>query len=176
MSGSNIFLQLITAAGPVVGEGLLEGWEGSIELKEFSWGFHALKDTERTSMAMKLASMVGVGKPVTMKMEPLQFVKRFDVASAQIHLCLDNHLPVVSASITVLHIKHGGRAVHQPGFVLLATRGYFSDVKIDLQQDGNSAELVETVNLNFENIKINYLKSVGKDNLPTAPFFYPTLL
>ena len=176
MSGSNIFMQLITATGPVVGEGLLEGFQGSIELKEFSWGFHALKDTQRKSMKMKMASMAGIGKPVTMKMEPLQFVKRFDVASSQIHICLDNHLPVISTSITVLHMKHDGRAVHQPGFVLLATRGYFSDVKIDLVQDGTMAELVETVNLNFENIKVNYLKSVGKDNLPTAPFFYPMLL
>ena len=173
MAGSNIFLQLVTATGPVVGEGLLEGWQGSIELKEFSWGFHALKDTEKKSTAAKLASMAGLGKPVTMKMEPLTFVKRFDVASSQIHICLDNHLPVLSASITVLHIKHGGRAVHQPGFVLVAANGYFSNVKLDLVEDGNSAELVETVELNFEFITINYLKSLGPDNLPTAPFFYP---
>ena len=45
MSGSNIFMQLITATGPVLGEGLLEGFEGSIELKDFSWGMHALKDS-----------------------------------------------------------------------------------------------------------------------------------
>jgi hypothetical protein len=107
------------------------------------------------------------------KLEPLTFVKRFDVASSQIHLCLDNHLPVVSASITVLHIKHGGRAIHQPGFTLVATNGYFSDVKIDLVQDGNSAELVETCNLNFKNVVITYLKKAGKDNIPTAPFFHP---
>lgn len=176
MAGSNIFLQLITATGPVVGEGLLEGWQGSIELKEFSWGFHALKDTEKKSMGAKLASIAGIGKPVVMKMEPLTFVKRFDVASSQIHICLDNHLPVVSASITVLHIKKGGGAIHAPGFVLLATRGYFSSVKLDLVEDGNSAELVETVELNFENIKMNYVMATGDNNVPTAPFFYPTLL
>lgn len=176
MSGSNIFMQLITATGPVMGEGMLEGFQGSIELREFSWGFHALKDTQRKSTTAKLAAMAGIGKPVTMKMEPLRFVKRFDVASSQIHICLDNHLPVLSCSITVLHIKHDGRMAHQPGFVLLATRGYFSDVRIELQQDGNMSELVETVELNFENIKINYLITAGKDNLPTAPFFYPTLL
>lgn len=176
MSGSNIFMQLITATGPVAGEGMLEGFQGSIELREFSWGFHALKDTQRKSTAAKLASMGGFGHPVTMKMEPLRFVKRFDVASSQIHICLDNHLPVISCSITVLHVKHDGRAVHQPGFVLLATRGYFSDVRLELQQDGNMSELVETVELNFENIKINYLITAGKDNLPTAPFFYPKVL
>ena len=173
MAGSNIFLQLITATGPVVGEGLLEGWEGSIELKDFSWGMHALKDPIKKSALGALGSMVGVGKTVTMKMEPLKFTKRFDVASAQIHLCLDNHLPVVSASITVLHIKQKGRMIHEPGFVLLATNGYFSDVEIELSQDGNMAELTETVKLNFENISITYLKTVGKDNVPTAPFFFP---
>lgn len=173
MSGSNIFLQLITATGPVVGEGLLEGWQGSIELREFSWGMHVLKDPQKAGLLAGLASIGGFGKTASVQLEPLQFVKRFDVASSQIHLCLDNHLPVVSASITVLHIKHGGRAIHQPGFTLLATNGYFSDVKIDLAQDGNSAELVETCNLNFKNIVITYLKKSGKDNIPTAPFFHP---
>lgn len=174
MSGSNIFLQLITATGPVIGEGLLEGWQGSIELREFGWGMHVLKDPQKSGALAGLASMVGVGKTASVQLEPLTFVKRFDVASSQIHLCLDNHLPVVSASITVLHIKHGGRAIHQPGFTLLATNGYFSEVKLDLAQEGNSAELVETCTLNFKNIVITYLKTSGKDNVPTAPFFHPS--
>ena len=173
MSGSNIFLQLITATGPVVGEGLLEGWQGSVELREFSWGMHVLKDPQKAGYLAGLASIGGFGKTASVQLEPLTFVKRFDVASAQIHLCLDNHLPVVSASITVLHIKHGGRAVHQPGFVLVATNGYFSEVKIDVSPDGNSAELIETCTLNFKNIVITYLKTAGKDNIPTAPFFHP---
>lgn len=176
MSGSNIFMQLITASGPVMGEGLLEGWVGSIELKEFSWGMHALRDikpppSDLVGMAVSAASSVtGIGSPVTIKMEPLQFKKRFDVASSQIHFCVDNHLPVVSASITVLNIKQGQRAVHQAGFVLVASMGYFSDVTEELVSDGKSMELLETVNLNFKSITITYLKRLGKDNLPTAPF------
>jgi len=181
MSGSNIFMQLITLTGPVLGEGLLEGFEGSIELKDFSWGMHALKDSTpekglgaRMAAGMKgAASMLGLGTPVTIKLEPLEFTKRFDVASSTIHTCLDNHLPVISASITVLHIKHGGRFMHQPGFVLLATNGYFSEVKVEVVSDGNMAEVVETCTLNFKNINITYLKTMGKDNLPTAPFFFP---
>lgn len=183
MSSSNIFMQLITGAGPVMGEGLLEGWQGSIELKEFSWGMHALKDPKPKTAASlarqaakAAASMAGLGDTVTIKMEPLRFVKRFDAASAQMHLCLDNHLPVVSASITVLHIKQQGRAIHQPGFVLLATQGYFQEVDVELQPDGNSMELVETYILNFKNIKMTYLKTLGKDQLPTAPFFHPISL
>lgn len=182
MSGSNIYMQLITGTGPVMGEGLLEGWVGSIELKEFSWGMHALRDTQAngpglSGMSVSAArSMSGIGDPVTIKMEPLQFKKRFDVASSQIHFCVDNHLPVVSASISVLNIKQGQRAVHQAGFVLLATKGYFSDVTEELMSDGNSVELVETVNLNFQNIKLTYLQRMGKDNLPTAPFFHPASL
>lgn len=178
MSRSNIFMQLVTGAGPVVGEGLLEGWEGSIEIQEFSWGMHALKDPKGRAgglagAASAAASMAGLGKSVTVKMEPLVFKKRFDVASSQMHFCLDNHLPVASASITVLHVKQQGRAVHQPGFVLMCTQGYFADCILQVLDDGNAKEVVETWTLNFKNIKISYLKIVGKDNLPTAPFFHP---
>jgi hypothetical protein len=181
MSRSNIFMQLVTGAGPVVGEGLLEGFEGSVEVLEFSWGMHALKDpkagaTGAGGLAAAAASMAGLGKPVTIKMEPLVFKKRFDVGSSQLHFCVDNHLPVLSASITVLHIRQQGRVIHQPGFVLLATQGYFADCAFDVMDDGNSKELIETYTLNFKNIKMTYLKTLGKDNLPTAPFFHPVSL
>ena len=181
MSRSNIFMQLITGAGPVVGEGLLEGWEGSVEILEFSWGMHALKDPKGkaaglAAMANAAASMAGLGKPVTIKMEPLVFKKRFDVGSSQLHFCVDNHLPVLSASITVLHIKQQGRAIHQPGFVVACTQGYFESCELDVRDDGNSKELIETYTLNFKNIKMTYLKTLGKDNLPTAPFFHPVSL
>jgi type VI protein secretion system component Hcp len=181
MGQSNIFMQLITGAGPIPGEGLLEGFEGSIELQEFSWGMEALKDPKKRAAglgaaASAAASMLGLGGSVSMKMAPLVFVKRFDVASSQIHFCVDNHLPVVSASITVLHIKQGGRLMHQPGLVVLATNGYFAGVDLEVVDDGNSKEIRETVTLNFKNIKIMYLKTLGKDNLPTAPFFHPVAL
>jgi type VI protein secretion system component Hcp len=181
MSRSNIFMQLITGAGPVVGEGLLEGFEGSVELQSFSWGMKAKKNPKAgagglAGAAAAALSMAGVGKAVSIDMEPLNFTKRFDVGSSQLHFCVDNHLPVVSASITVLHIKQQGRVIHQPGFVLVATNGYFADCSLDVRDDGNSKELVETYNLNFKNIKMMYLKTLGKDNLPTAPFFHPLAL
>jgi len=181
MSRSNIFMQLITGAGPVVGEGLLEGWEGSIEVLEFSWGMHALKDPKGKAgglggLAAAAASMAGIGKPVTIKMEPLVFRKRFDVGSSQMHFCLDNHLPVVSASITVLHIKQQGRVIHQPGFVLVCTQGHFAECELEVSDDGLSKEITESWTLNFKNIKMMYLKTLGKDNLPTAPFFHPVSL
>lgn len=181
MSRSNIFMQLVTGAGPVVGEGLLEGWEGSIELLEFGWGMSALKDpksrpTGLAGVAAAAASMAGIGMPVTVQMEPLTFKKRFDVGSSQMHYCLDNHLPVVSATITVLHIKQQGRAIHQPGFVLACTMGYFAECALDVSDSGNSKEVTENWTLNFKSIKMMYLKTLGKDNLPTAPFFHPVAL
>lgn len=178
MSRSNIFMQLITASGPVVGEGLLEGWEGSVEIQEFDWGMHALKSTKpkagglAAGLAAGAASMLGLGSTVTMKMEPLTFKKRFDVGSSLMHSCLDNHIPVLSASITVLHIKQHGRLIHQPGFVLAATSGYFESCALEVRDEGRSKEVVESWVLNFKSIKIAYMKTVGKDNLPTAPFFY----
>src|SRR5258706_10683834 len=102
MGSSNIFMQMITERGPVVGEGLLEGGEGSIELKEFSWGMHINKDEKKSKLGLgSLASMVGVGKTVQVTMEPLDFVKRFDVGSMQMHLALDRHWKVLTATITV---------------------------------------------------------------------------
>ncbi len=174
-------MQLITGAGPVVGEGLLEGWEGSVEIQEFSWGMHALKDPKGKAgglagAASAAAAMVGLAKPVTIKMEPLVFKKRFDVGSSQLHFCVDNHLPVLSCSITVLHIKQGGRSIHQPGFVLVCTQGYFASCSLEVRDDGLSKEVIETYELNFKNIKMTYLKTLGKDNLPTAPFFHPLAL
>lgn len=176
MSGSNIFLQLITATGPVIGEGLLDGWQGSIELHNFGWGASVEENPQsgKKGALGGLGKMLGIGDTVTFKMNPLTFEKRFDVASSQIHFCLDNHLKVISASITVLHIKHGGRAVHQPGFVLLATDGYITSVDIQAQPDGNSTELIENVTLEFRSITMTYMKKAGKDNVPTAPFFYST--
>ena len=178
MSGSNIFMQLVLPTGPVLGEGLLQGWEGSIELKEFEWGMAALRDPRGApsglgGMARSAGrSLLGAGTPITLKMEPLVIRKRFDVASSFIHLAIDQHLPVISLSITVLHIQHDGRTTHQPAFVLLCTRGYFADAEVELVQDGGQMELVETVRLNFQDIKITYLVATGPDNLPTAPFMH----
>jgi type VI protein secretion system component Hcp len=195
MSWSNIYLQLITATGPVLGEGLLDGWEGSIELRSFDWGMSARTVADRSGSGPSLgglASAFGVSKNVPIEMQPLTFQKRFDVASAQIHTCLDNHLPVVSASITVLHFSPSAlpkgaagdvlaaanpaagamEGLHKPGFVLLATDGYFESVDLDLQQDGNMSELVETVTLNFKMISISYVKAIGPAAVPMPPFIY----
>lgn len=127
-------------------------------------------------VASAAAAMAGLGKPVSIQMEPLSFKKRFDVGSSQMHFCLDNHLPVVSASITVLHIKQQGRAIHQPGFVVMATQGYFESCALEVRDDGLSKQVIESWVLNFKNIKMTYLKTLGKDNLPTAPFFHPLAL
>lgn len=178
MSGSNIFMQLVLPTGPVLGEGLLQGWEGSIELREFEWGMAALRDPKPGvsslggAISSAASSLTGMGKPVTLKMEPLVIRKRFDVSSSYIHTALDQHLPVISLTITVLHIKHGGREIHQPAYILMCNNGYFADAELELVEDGRQMELVETVRLNFQSIKITYLAAMGQDNLPTTPFLY----
>ena len=187
MAWSNIFLQLITGTGPggavpmpVIGEGLLEGWETSIELESFEWGcLYKERHDKQTSGLGGLASAaagaisgaLGLGGK-NVEMHPLVIRKRFDIASSQIHFCVDRNLPVISASITVLNIKQGGRAIHEPGFTLVATDGYFTDVKVSMQPSGNAVEVKEEISLKFNSIVITYLKRVGKDNLPTNPFFY----
>jgi hypothetical protein len=178
MAWSNIFLQLITGAGPVLGEGLLQGWETSIELESFSWGcdyehHHGVEKSGGLGGAISgaVAGALGLsGK--NMKMSPLKMTKRFDIASSQIHFCIDRDLPVLSASITVLNIKHGGRAIHEPGFTLLATDGFFRQVDLTLSPSGNAVEVKEEITLEFKSIVVSYLKRVGKDNVATNPFTY----
>ena len=179
MAWSNIFLQLLTGAGPVVGEGLLQGWELAIELEKFNWGCSYERAHEAPDKGGSLGSMVASaakgalglsGKNI--KMNPLTMTKRFDIASSQIHFCVDRNLPVISALITVLNIKQGGRAIHEPGFTLLATDGFFRDVKLSLEKDGKGVSVKEEINLEFKSIVVTYMKRVGKDNVPTNPFFY----
>ena len=176
MSWSNIFLQLITPTGPVIGEGLLQGWQTSIELQSFKWSIKGNTEHDKEkklSLGGALSSLAGIGGDETgVEMGDLEFTKRFDIASAMIHTCLDNHLPILSASITVLNIKQGGRAIHEPGFTLVATDGYFTSADLDLKPSGNAVELMETVTLKFKMIIVSYLKRVGKDNIPTNPFIF----
>ena len=177
MAWSNIFLQLITPTGPVIGEGLLTGWETSIELESFKWDLEmnpspeAAKKGLGKSLGGKALAMLGVGGE-NMNMGNLVLEKRFDIASAMIHTCLDNHLPIVSASITVLNIKHGGRGIHQPGFTLVAADGYITDVSLKMTPNGNGVEVKEEITFDFKSIVISYLKKSGKDNIPTNPFYY----
>jgi type VI protein secretion system component Hcp len=179
MAWSNIFLQLVTLTGPVIGEGLLDGWETSIELEKFSWDL-TYNDTAKApaggglggAIASAASALVGIGSDKNVEMGRLKMTKRFDIASAMIHTCLDNHLPILSASITVLNIKHGGRAIHQPGFTLVATNGYFTDVELDMESSGKGVEVKENLTLQFKSIVVSYLKRTGKDNVPTNPFFF----
>ena len=179
MAWSNIYLELISVTGPIVGEGLLDGWETSIELEKFDWGMTYNTDGDDPdsgggvlgAIGGAVKGLLGIGGNRA-KMNVLTFDKRFDISSAMIHTCLDKHLPIISASITVLNIKHGGRAIHEPGFVLLATDGYFTDVKLSMSSDGHSVVVRESLTLTFDSIVISYLKRVGKDNIPMNPFFY----
>jgi type VI protein secretion system component Hcp len=173
MSASNIYLRLITVTGPVIGEGLLEGWETSIELKSFDWGMEVLKDPPSKLGLGSLASAFGVGKNITVQLQPLSFTKRFDVASSHIHLCLDQKIKVLSATITVLHMKPNVVPPHAPGFVLNAADGYFEGVELSLEEGDKQVELVEKVTINFKAIQMQYLKSVAGQPTPMAPFFYP---
>jgi type VI protein secretion system component Hcp len=177
MSGTNILMQLITERGPVIGESLLDGYLGSIELKDFSWGMHALRDSTPNAsggalggMGKAMKSMLGMGPSISIQLEPLSFTKRFDIASSMIHTCIDKHTKIISASITVVHIRQGALGLYMPGFVLLATNGYFSEVKVDIQSDGNMAEVVESCKLNFQHITMTYLKTLLSTNVPTLPF------
>lgn len=177
MAWSNVFLQLVTTKGPVIGEGLLPlPFTGAIELIDFNWSMAFLtanKIKKSGGLGLgALASMAGLGNEKNVRLGALEFTKRFDLASSGIMSALDNHDRVLMATITVLNILQTDRMVHEPGFTIVVTDGHFSEVALTLQQNGNSAEVVEKVTLNFGSIVVSYLKRVGEDNIPTNPFFY----
>lgn len=174
MAWSNVLLQLVTITGPVIGESLLPlPFTGAIELTDFSWSMNVIKAPKEKKLGFgSLGSLIGIADEKNVRIGSLEFTKRFDLASSGIMSALDNHEKVVMATITVLNIKQSDRFVQEPGFTLVVSDGHFSEVALTLQQNGNSAEVVETVTLNFKSIVLSYLKRVGEDNIPTNPFFF----
>lgn len=179
MSATNIYLRLITAGGPVIGEGLLEGWETSIELKEFGWELEYDTDAESSTStilsraARSAVNALGIGE-AKVKMGELTFKKRFDLSSYHLHLCIDNKIPVLSATITVLHMRPNVFPPHAPGFVLNAVNGSVESVKLSLSESGKQAELIEDVTMKFASFQMQYLKPVAGQPTPMAPFFHPS--
>jgi type VI protein secretion system component Hcp len=181
MAWSNIFLQLTTLVGPIFGEGqAAPPFTGQIELIDFKWEMTAHKNPEAKpgfglSLAGAASSFLGVGgNEVQINLGKLSFKKRADAASAPIMLALDNKVPVVLASITVLNIQNLVGPVRDPGYNLTVTGGYFSDLSLKLQSSQMGAELIEDVTMNFTGITITYMRKVDAINAhtPTVPFFF----
>ncbi|MEO8523102.1 MAG: hypothetical protein ABI460_00135 [Caldimonas sp.] len=181
MAWSNIFLQLTTLVGPILGEGqAAPPFTGQIELIDFKWDMTAHKNPEAKagfglSLAGAASSFLGIGgNEVQINLGKLSFKKRVDTSSAWIMLALDNKVPVVLASITVLNIQNLVGPVRDAGYNLTVTGGYFSDVSIKLQSSQMGAELIEDVTMNFTGISITYMRKVDAINAhtPTIPFFF----
>ena len=103
----------------------------------------------------------------------LTMTKRFDIASSRIHAAVDADLPIVSALISVLHIKQGSNSIHEPGFSLLALDGHFEKVDIKMVAMGDKGvEVTEELELRFKQIVVTYSKRLGEHNIPMPPFIY----
>ena len=87
--------------------------------------------------------------------------KRFDIASSRIHACVDTNIPIISALISVLHIKQGSHSIHEPGFTLLATDGHFEKVDISMEKGDKGVEVIEDLELRFKHIVVTYSKRLG---------------
>ena len=180
MAWSNIFLQLTTLVGPILGEGqAAPPYTGQIELIDFKWDMTAHKNPDAKAgfgldLAAAASGFLGGGKEVQINLGKLSFKKRADAASALIMLALDNKVPVVLASITVLNIQNLVGPVRDPGYNLTVTGGYFSDLSLKLQSSQMGAELIEDVTMNFTGITITYMRKVDAINAhtPTIPFFF----
>ena len=183
MAWSNIFCQIIGATGPVIGEGLLSGWQTSIELEGFEWGMDVEQshepDLDPLAAAARAAASASPIRPVTYEVEAknLTLKKRFDIASSDIHMLLDLQLPIVSVSITVLHISPSGQTFHRPGFVILATDCKIESAEVTLAKAGDKGvEVKETIVVSYKTITITYLRSIpgptGREPIPMPPFIY----
>jgi hypothetical protein len=102
----------------------------------------------------------------------IKMQKRFDIASARIQSCADLNIPIMSALISVLHIKQGSRSIHEPGFMLLATDGFIEKVDVKMDKGDKGVEVIEDLELQFKNIVVTYAKRLGEDNIPMPPFVY----
>lgn len=124
-----------------------------------------------TAAAIAAAALAKGDKP---EMEPgvLKMWKRFDIASSRIHTVIDNDMPVISALITVVHVKADGITSHQPGFTLLATDGYLEKVDVSMERGDKGVEVVEEFDMHYKSIIITYSKKLGANNVPMAPFIY----
>lgn len=118
------------------------------------------------------AAALGRDDKPQVKLGVVKMTKRFDITSSRIHTCIDNNIKIQSALITVLHIKQGSRMIHEPGFTLLATDGYFEKVDVKMTRSGNGVEVTEDLELQFKSIVISYSKRLGVDNIPMPPFLY----
>jgi type VI protein secretion system component Hcp len=177
-SWSNIYCQMITEAGPILGEGLLEGFQTSIELESFDWtmdGPSTHKEQAAGGMAGAVSAVGGaLGLAETREPEIGKLIlhKRFDIASSMIHTCCDNQLKVLSASITVLHIATGGPGIHMPGFILVATDALIEDVTVTMDRGERGVEVKERVTLRANGIAITYMRKVMGISVPAIPFAY----
>jgi len=178
-SGTNIFMSLITTRGPVIGEALKEGMQTAIEVEKFSWSFKVKevnKDGGKFSLPSKasMLMMAGIGSSSQAEMGTISLEKKFDLASPMLHAAVDNRWKIITGTITVLHIKPGDRPIHQPGFILNFGGGEIKKADVKMSGSGSSADLTETLTFNPSWISITYLRSVGKDNVPTNPFIFGT--
>ncbi|MFN0184902.1 MAG: type VI secretion system tube protein Hcp [Aquabacterium sp.] len=176
---TNVFMHLITVAGPVIGEGFATGFNGGIELMDFSLGFEAEK-SRNEAVAQHAKAIIGAADSVSFKMEPLTFKKRFDASSPLIMYAIDNDVRVVTATISVIGMMQTGKPIHEPGFILVLTDGYFLEISTKLEEEGRGAAVIDTVKMSFNSIVMTYMRDTitGKDQtmrIPTLPFVYKKL-
>ncbi len=182
MGWSNIFLQLTTTSGPILGESQLDmPFMTQIELLEFSWDMSVHRNAIASGAGGMMpdpmaaaSSFLGVGgKEIQVHLGQLEFKKRFDIASSGILSALDNGDKVLVASISVLNVQKLG-PIRDPGFNLTVTNGYFTDVKVDLQTTSSGADVIETAHLSFTGITMTYMRKIDAINahVPTNPFMF----
>lgn len=183
MAWSNIFCKVIRDTGPIIGEGLLMGWQTDIQLNEFSWKFDVdlleqKKDVDlgdAATLAQEASPLADVDKEL--KSGNFVIKKRFDVASNELHQIVDTEEYVPSVVVTVLHTAHGrGMVVNLPGFVVELGTCLFKSVETELSRGEKGIDVMETYEIEFRSISILYMKTLPpialQVTVPTLEFRY----
>ena len=133
MAWSNIYLELISITGAHHRRGrLLDGWETSIELEKLrSWGMTYNTDGHDPAAGKSgvLGAIGGAASGACWELGGNRAKMNVLTIEQTVRHLVGNDPPPASTSTCrssphpspFSNIKHGGRAIHEPGFVLLAT-------------------------------------------------------
>ena len=82
-------------------------------------------------------------------------------------------MPILSALITVLHIKPQGATLHEPGFTLLATDGFLEKVDVNMEQGDKGVEVIEEFDMQLQERSSSPIRSDwAQTTMPMPPFIY----
>lgn len=168
MPSTQIFLKLVMGRQnkQIQGEASAEGYEGLIEVDNFSWG-----------MSSKYALRQGQAKvKPQLNYDKLKITKQYDVSSISMASHMAGHIPFSTAQITVDHHLHetASSKTVNPLMVIELSNGYIEEIRLAVSEGKLASTLREDITLSFINFKITYHPGGAGRMKRLAPMSYET--